>query len=285
MYDPGAAADGTAARVALWRALHVEIDAAPHVLEDTLGLRLLAPQAGWRRQGDMHPLRTRRSRASVVARARFVEDEVTEAQNRRGVVQYVILGAGLDTFAQRKPDMASRLRVFELDRPQHQAWKRRRLIEEGLGIPSWLHFVPVDFDAGDSWREGLAAAGFDGGRPAVIASTGVSMYLTREAIAATLAEAASLAQGTTLIMSFMLPPALAAPSERAGLRQAEKGARARGTPFVSLLAPAQALALATEAGFKKARCVGPQELYQRYFADRTDDLRPSSAEELLVASN
>ena len=118
--------------------------------------------------------------------ARFIEDLVAE-QAGHGVGQYVILGAGLDTFAQRRPEIASALRVFEIDRSGPQAWKRKRLIDLGFGIPGVkLKFVPVDFEAGESWRERLVAAGFDAGKPAVIASTGVSMYLTRDANAASL---------------------------------------------------------------------------------------------------
>ena len=114
------APDTTAARVALWRALHVEIDPPPHVLQDDIGLKLLAPDKGWRRRGDMDPQFTRPFRASVVARARFIEDLVVE-QAGRGLNQYVILGAGLDSFAQRRPQIASRLRVFEIDQPSPQA--------------------------------------------------------------------------------------------------------------------------------------------------------------------
>src|SRR5688572_16979835 len=97
-----AAADSTAVRVALWRAMHVQIDPAPHVLEDEVGLRLAAPADGWRHRPDMNRQATRRSRASIVARARFIEDLVVERAGE-GVRQYVILGAGLDTFAQRRP--------------------------------------------------------------------------------------------------------------------------------------------------------------------------------------
>src|SRR6185503_21313931 len=132
-------------------------------------------------------------------------------QTARGVGQYVILGAGLDTFAQRRPEIASRLIVFEIDRPGPQAWKRQRLIELGLGIPPFLRLVPVDFEANDAWWERLAAAGFDSARPAVVASTGVSMYLTRDAIATTLRHVAALAPGSTLAMSFMLPIELSDP--------------------------------------------------------------------------
>ncbi len=278
------APDSTAVRVALWRALHVQVDPPPHVFEDEIGLRLAAPDEGWRRRPDMEPRFTSRFRASIVARARFIEDWVVE-QAGRGVGQYVILGAGLDTFAQRKPEIASRLLVFEVDRPGPQAWKRQRLIEIGFGIPQWLRFVPVEFEAGDDWRQRLAAAGFDAGKPAVVACAGVSMYLTRDAIAATLRQVAALASGSTVAMTFLLPLDLADPEDRPGLELAEKGARASGTPFISFFTPAEMLALAREAGFKEVRHVSAAALARRYFAGRIDGLRPpNNAEELLVAA-
>src|ERR1041384_6318019 len=109
------APDDTAVRVALWRALHVQIDSPPHVFEDEVGLKLVAPDDGWRSRPDMSPF-TQPFRASIVARARFSEDLVAE-QAERGVKQYVILGAGLDTFVQRRSELASRLLVFEIDQP------------------------------------------------------------------------------------------------------------------------------------------------------------------------
>ncbi len=108
--------DGTAVRVALWRAMHVQVDSPPHVIEDEIGLQLAAPEEGWRRRPDMDPRGTSPFRAAIVARARFIEDLVVE-QAGHGVAQYVVLGAGLDTFAQRRPDIAARLRVFEIDQP------------------------------------------------------------------------------------------------------------------------------------------------------------------------
>ena len=155
---PQAEPDSTAVRVALWRALHVQVDPPPHVLEDEVGLKLAAPDKGWRSRPDMSPF-TRPFRASIVARARFIEDVVAE-QAAAGVGQYVILGAGLDTFAQRRAELASRLLVFEVDRRGPQAWKRQRLIDLGFGIPSFLRLVPVDFEAGELWWERLAEAGF-----------------------------------------------------------------------------------------------------------------------------
>jgi methyltransferase (TIGR00027 family) len=278
------APDSTAARVALWRALHVETDPPPHVLEDEIGLKLLAPEQGWQRRGDMDPQFTRPFRASIVARARFIEDLVME-QVARGLSQYVILGAGLDTFAQRRCEVASRLRVFEVDHPGPQAWKRQRLSELGFGVPDWLRFVPMDFEGGGSWRDGIVTAGFDDSKPALVASTGVSMYLSKDANAATLRQVAALAPGSTLAMTFLLPLDLADPDVRPGLQMAEKGARASGTPFLSYFMPPELMTLAREAGFREARHVSAADLTERYFADRTDGLRPpNNAEELLVAT-
>ncbi len=277
-----AAPDGTAVRVALWRALHVEVDPPPHVLEDEIGLRLAAPDRGWRRRGDMDPVRTARFRAGIVARSRFTEDLVAE-QAGHGVAQYVMLGAGLDTFAQRQPELASRLEVFEVDRPGPQAWKRGRLTDLGYGLPAWLRFVPVDFEAGEAWWERLSAAGFDPGRPAVVASLGVSMYLTRDANVATLRQLASLAPGSTLVMTFAPPLDLLDDEDRAARLVTENGARASGAPWLSFFAPWQIVALARDAGFAEARHVPAAMLNQRYFAGRSDGLRTSSGEELLVA--
>jgi methyltransferase (TIGR00027 family) len=278
------APDSTAVRVALWRALHVEVDAPPHVLDDRVGLQLVAPDYPWRERPDMDPQRIRLFLASIVARARFIEDLVVE-QAGHGVGQYVILGAGLDTFAQRRPEIAAKLMVFEVDQPGTQAWKRQRLMELGFGIPDWLRLVPVDFEAGGSWWNELLAAGFDAGRPAVVASTGVSMYLTKDAIAATLRQVAALAPGSTFVMSFLVPTELADPEVRPGLEAAARGARASGTPFISFFTPPDMLALAREADFRDARHVSAAALGERYFARRTDGLRPANnTEELLVAT-
>ena len=281
--DRGAGPDNTAVRVALWRALHVAADAPPYVFEDEVGLKLAAPGEGWRSRPDMSPF-TRPFRASILARARFVEDLVAERATA-GVGQYVILGAGLDTFAQRRPEVASRLVVFEVDQPGPQAWKRQRLLDLGFGIPPFLRLVPVDFEAGDAWVERLMASGFDAGRAALVASTGVSMYLTRDAIAATLRQVAAFAPGSTLVMSFMLPIELADPEIRPGIERAAAGARANGTPFISFFTPTEMLALARDAGFRGVEHVSAAALAERYFAGRTDGLRPpNDSEEILIAT-
>ncbi|SEK34646.1 class I SAM-dependent methyltransferase [Streptacidiphilus jiangxiensis] len=274
--------DNTAVRVALWRAMHVQLDAAPHVFEDEIGLRIAAPEPGWRDRPDMDPAGTSRLRAAVAARARFIEELLAE-QVEGGVTQYVVLGAGLDTFAQRRPEFASRLRVFEIDQPATQGWKRRRLDELGYGVPEWLRLVPVDFEAGESWVERLVAAGFDPGSRAVVVSTGVSMYLSEEATSATLRQIVGLAPGSTLAMTFLLPADLVDAADRPALEASQQGARASGTPFVSFYTPEQMLTLAREAGFSGVRHVSGRSHTERYFADRADGLAPSTGEDLLLA--
>jgi methyltransferase (TIGR00027 family) len=255
--------DNTAVRVALWRALHLLADDPPHVFEDQVGLALVGPDDGWRNRPDMSPF-TRPFRASIVARARFVED-LLEEEVTRGATQYLILGAGLDTFAQRKPELGARLHVFEVDEPQMQAWKQQRLTGLGHRVPSFLRFVPVDFERGDAWLERLAAAGFDATQRTVAASMGVSMYLSVEAIAATLRDVASFAAGSTLVMSFMLPIELSEPAMRPGIEVAARGARAHGTPWVSFFRPEEMLALAHDAGFRTVQHVSGGRIDETLF--------------------
>lgn len=274
------APDSTAVRVALWRAMHVEVDPPPHVLTDEIGLLLAAPDAGWRARPDMDPVATQGFRTAIVARARFIEDLVAE-QAAFGVAQYVLLGAGLDTFAQRRPDLAARLRVFEVDQPGPQAWKRRRLVELGYGVPEWLHLVPSDFEVPGDWWNGLRATGFDPARPAVVASTGVSMYLTRDATADTVRQLSVLAPGSTVAMTFLLPADLVDETDRPGLQASTDGARRSGTPFVSFYRPPEILTMAREAGFPQTRHVSGKTLADRYFPHHP--IRPSTGESFLLA--
>jgi methyltransferase (TIGR00027 family) len=279
MADP----DSTAVRVALWRAMHVLVDPPPHVLVDELGLRLVAPGDDWRARPDMDPSWTGPFRAGTVARARFVEDLVA-ASVARGVGQYVLLGAGIDTYAQRRPVDGPPLRIFEIDRPEPQQWKRERLAALGFAESESLRFVPVDFESGASWWDELLAAGFDPHAPAVVASTGVSMYLTQAATMATLRQVAQLPADSTLAMTFLLPTALLDAADRPAFEAAQEGARRSGTPFISLYPPDEMLALAREAGFPRVEHVAADDLAARFFADRADGLRPSTGEDFLVAT-
>jgi methyltransferase (TIGR00027 family) len=275
--------DSTAVRTALWRALHVELDAPPHVLEDEVGLRLAAPEDGWRSRPDMDPVFTAGFRGSIVARARFIEDLVAD-RVATGTSQYVLLGAGLDTFAERRADLVTKtgLRVFEVDQPGTSAWKRRRLVELGYGVPDWLRLVPVDFESGASWRQEITGAGFAPGQPALVASTGVSMYLTRQANEVTLRELATLAPGSTVALTFFLPLDLVDERDADGWTMSVNAAARSGTPFLSFFTPQEFLALARAAGFAEVRHVSGRDLDQRYFTGRADGLRPSTGEDFLI---
>lgn len=275
------APEHTAVRVALWRALHVQIDPKPHILSDEIGSKLIN-EKDWRNRQDMNPDFSKSMRASVVGRARFIED-LLEVQVQKGIKQYVILGAGLDTFAQRRSEIASCLHIFEVDQPGPQTWKKRRLAEIGFNIPEWLHFVPVDFESGESWWDHLLEAGFDPKQPSVIVSTGVSMYLTRETNMATFQQIAKLAPGSTFATTFMLTLDLLEPKEASILEFVMKRASESGTPFVSLFSPSEISSMAVEAGFKKTKYVSGEDLYQRYFANRSDGLRAGHAEAFLVS--
>ena len=279
--DPGpvAAPDSSAVRTALWRALHVQIDAPPHLIDDEIGLALADPEPGWQQRGDMHPIRTGGYRAAIVARTRFVEDLVRDEH----IGQYVLLGAGLDTFAQRHADLAATVTVFEVDQPGPQAWKRQRLAALGHGVPDHLRLVPVDFESDADWWQALIDAGFDPTAPALVSSSGVSMYITKAATEATLRRLSAMAPGSIVAMTFMLPIELADPAERPGLEGAARGARASGTPWISFFTPEEITELAREAGFGDIRYVPTQEVAERYLAGRADGLRPAGGEGILLA--
>jgi len=284
--------DLTAVGAAFGRAAHVLLDEPPHVLEDTLSIRLadeetlraaqlLAPEGGLLASRDDPRARWR---GTFVARARFVEDLIDE-RLAAGVTQLVILGAGLDTFAQRRPDVTGRLRVFEVDEPGTQRWKQGRLRDLGLPIPESLRFVPLNFESGESWVRAIAAAGFDLARPAVIVSTGVTQYISVDAITTTLRQAAELAPGTSVVATFILPRDLVDPQDRELRAVTEERAAARGFPWISFYTPGDILSLAVAAGFEEVRHVSPSDLNARYFATRRDGLRSPSGEHLIVANH
>ncbi|GET23970.1 class I SAM-dependent methyltransferase [Prolixibacter sp. NT017] len=272
--------DNTAVRTALWRALHVQVDAEPYILEDEIGLKLVAPSDDWQQRPDMRF--TQRLRASVVGRARFVEDFIVD-QSKRGISQLVVLGAGLDTFAQRKTGIASKLQIYEIDRTATLDWKRQRLTELGFRIPKFLHYVGVNFEM-SSWWDRLLKAGFDVNQPTVLTCTGVSLYLTREANVAMLNQVAELAPGSKVAISFYLPVDLLDEEDRAMQNLAEKGAQEAGTPMMSFFSPDELLALGTEAGINDVRLVTTKDLEYSYFSNRTDNLLPASGEIFLLGT-
>lgn len=271
--------DNTALRTALWRALHVLADREPHLLEDKVGYDLIRPEKDWQDRPDMKY--TKRLRAAVVARARFIED-VAKAQIEKGVRQYVLLGAGLDSFAQRNTEICSGVDIYEIDQPGTLAWKEEKLTRHGYGIPANLHFVPVDFE-NSSWWASLLNAGFDLHKRAVISCTGVTLYLSKDSVTAVLKRMALLASGSTLAVAFYLPIAQLDEEDRPMQEIANKGAAASGTPFVSFFSMEEVVTLAGQIGLKEARILSTREMTEKYFKGRPDHLVPASGEFFLVA--
>src|ERR1700688_3077516 len=177
----------TAQRVAIRRAAHQLLD-EPRVLEDPLALRIIGSEAEeeLRSNPKEHHAFARAFRAFMAARSRYAEDELARAV-AHGVRQYVVLGAGLDTFAYRNPHAG--LRVFEVDHPATQAWKREQLQAAGIAIPPSLTFVPIDFEQ-ETLADGLEDCGFDASAAAFFSWLGVTPYLTREACMTTLSSIA-----------------------------------------------------------------------------------------------
>jgi len=205
---------------------------------------------------------------AFAVRARVVEDLVARAA-RAGVAQYVILGAGLDTFAYRRSDLSAQLRVFEVDRAAAQAWKRTRLAELGIPCPSGLTFVPLDFEAGDVGRE-LSRAGLDPMAPAVVSWIGVTQYLGRTAIDRTLRWAAGLPPPSRLVLTYVVPPDQLSELAQAGLAWTRSQAEARGERFLSLLRPDEMAVALRDAGFASVEPVEDDDLRRRYLADWPD---------------
>jgi methyltransferase (TIGR00027 family) len=186
------------------------------------------------------------------------------------VRQYVVLGAGFDTFAYRNPFPA--LRVFEVDHPATQEVKRRRLESAGIAIPSSVTYVPVDF-AVMSLSAALADAGFSPSVPSVFAWLGVVPYLELPAIEASLRFAGSLPRGTTIVFDYAAPASTLTWSGRLVFKMMAKRVASIGEPWKTFFDPADLRALLSASGFREVEDYGPAELNERYFRGRADGLR------------
>ncbi len=274
--DPGRAS-WTAIGTALMRAVHTRLDDPP-LIEDTWGERLFLDEqpgtASARRdaEGLDARLRAHPSYGTVILRARYAEDALAEAV-RRGVRQYVIVGAGMDSFALRRPAFAHEVDVFEVDYPATQELKLERLAERGIPLPSRLHLVPADLGE-ISLDAALAGAPFSGERPAFFSWLGVTTYLTRDANMKTLAAIASCAApGSELVFSYLDQRVLDA--EHSPLHETRARVAAAGEPWVSGFHPGWLGEHLREAGLALLENLGPEELAARYCAGRADGLTPS----------
>jgi methyltransferase (TIGR00027 family) len=264
----------TAQRVAIRRAAHQLLD-EPKVLDDPLALRIIGSEAAAALRSDPkedHAF-ARAFRAFMAARSRFAEDELARAvehgANKDGVTQYVILGAGLDTFAYRNPHPG--LRVFEIDHPATQAWKREQLQEAGIPIPPSMTFVPVDFEH-QTLANALAHSGLNISAPAFFSWLGVTPYLTREACMTTLSVIAKMPAGSGVVFDFAIDPALLNAGQRQALDALSKRVAAAGEPFQLFFDPAKLQDELKTLGFHRTEFLQGAQINARYFKDRADGL-------------
>ncbi|MFZ0308551.1 MAG: class I SAM-dependent methyltransferase [Candidatus Sulfotelmatobacter sp.] len=259
----------TAHRVAVRRAAHQLLD-QPRVLDDPLALRIIGAEAEneLRSNPKEDHAFSRAFRAFMAARSRFAEDELALAV-AQGVRQYVVLGAGLDTFAYRNPH--SGLRVFEVDHPATQAWKRERLEAAGIAIPTSLTFAPIDFER-RTLADGLGQSGFNGNAAAFFSWLGVTPYLTREACLVTLSFIAKMPVGSGVVFDFAVDPALLNLGQRMALKALSKRVAAVGEPFQLFFDPEKLQGEMKGMGFRRTEFLQGKELNARYFKDRKDGL-------------
>jgi methyltransferase (TIGR00027 family) len=259
----------TATLAAVGRAIHSQGDRP--LLTDQLALGL-AGEAGTALLAQLTAQLPEASRQSFglafAIRARFVEDLV-EAAIGDGLDQYVILGAGLDSYAYRRPDLTGRLAIFEVDRAASQAWKRRRLNEIGVAIPASVTYVPVDLTS-VVLRKSLVDAGFDPARPAVVSAIALTQYLAQPAIEDMLQLVASFAAGSRLVITYVVPETELSELAAAGLKWTMSQAEERGEPFLSLFRPGEFEARLRRSGFARVEQSGAEELRKTYLADRPD---------------
>ncbi len=274
----------TAFGTAVMRAAHQS--ESPRILSDPIVGQLLAViappvppgSAGGNVRERLGTLKT----SVFVVRSRYAEDELALAA-RRGVSQYVVLGAGLDTFAYRQPDYAKQLTIYEVDHPVTQQWKREALEKAGIQIPANLRWAPVDFER-QTLDEGLNLAGFDAGSPAFFSWLGVTQYLTPAAIDGTLGVVASLPKGTTIVLTFVLPDSELTGDDLAASEGSARVAAAFGEPWLTRFHPEQITEKARTLGFSDIEHLTPAVVTERYFADREDSLRAVGHEQLLRLS-
>jgi methyltransferase (TIGR00027 family) len=260
-------ASKTAFRVAMRRAVHQILD-QPCVLVDPVAVPLLGPRFTFDHEREMSPV-ARAFRAFMAARSRYAEDRLAEAV-ASGDAQYAVLGAGLDTFAYRSP--SPNLRVFEVDFPATQEWKRSLLAEAAIPLPDSLTFVPLDFEH-MTLAAGLAEAGFDLGARAFFGWLGVVPYLTRDAFRATLQTIAQLPAGSGVSFDYALSPESMSPLRRRAFDALAARVAAVGEPFQLFFTPEELETELRHAGFHTVDFADSERLNALYFENRSDGLK------------
>jgi methyltransferase (TIGR00027 family) len=271
-------ASKTALGVAIRRAAHQLVDHPP-ILNDPIAMPLVGSGYPRHMERAMHPV-ARDFRAFMAVRSRYAEDKLADA-SAEGVTQYVILGAGLDTFAYRNPFPL--LRVFEVDFPATQQWKRAMLGEARIVIPANLTFVPLDFEH-QTLAEGLLAAGFNAKLPAFFAWLGVVPYLTLDAFRATSRAIAQLPIGTAVSFDYGLPPKTLSPVGRKAFDALAGRVAAAGEPFQLFFTPEQMELELRRAGFNRIEQLDFERINEIYFSNRADGLKLSAVKLAMLAT-
>ena len=267
---------------AIGRGLHREWHARPWILDDPYALPLVGP--GWPNLLEFYEAVVPRPMmqlaiGAILARSRYTEDRLEAG----GFTQYVLLGAGMDSVAWRRPDLLRQVRIFEVDHPSTQAWKRERAAALCLPENEAHVFVPADFETEDL-RDVLDRAGFDWGRPTLFSWLGVVMYLTRDAISSTLRTLAGAGPGSGTVLTYLSAPEYMDADSLALFHVMEPLVVQAGEPFTEGFAPDDFEALVRECGHVVDENLSPEGLLARYFADRKDELRPYTLERILSTS-
>jgi methyltransferase (TIGR00027 family) len=208
----------------------------------------------------------------TLSRGRYTEESLATAVEQ-GVGQYVILGAGLDTFAFRRPEMVSKLQIFEVDLPATQADKRRRLSELGWQIPSQLHFVSLDFTK-ENVATALSRTSYDPKKKGFFSWLGVTFYLTREVVNTTLRDIAAVAPaGSSIVFDYMDSDAFIPGRAAKRMRKMQEIVRNVGEPLLTGLNPSTLVADLAALGLNLKQDLGPSDIQERYFSGRTDRYR------------
>jgi methyltransferase (TIGR00027 family) len=222
-----------------------------------------------------------RLKATFVMRSRYAEDCLAESFNN-GARQYVALGAGLDTFAYRQPSWAASLRIFEVDHPATQRWKRRRLTEASISVPDNVSFVPVDFER-VSLASALSEAGLDLSSATFFSLLGVSQYLTEAALDQTLRFVLSAPARREIVFSFAASDAVLPADDVALVKAFVAQNAAIGEPWLLRFGPEQLVAKLSRMGFSKVFHLAPEEANRRYFQNRRDGLNAALLEQMMRA--
>src|SRR5262245_24716009 len=276
------AAPSTTAMLAALARGWLRIEATPPwVLDDAFALVLVGPV--WRGLHErVFPLvpvpAIREIVAALCVRSRYVEDRLTAG----AFTQYVILGAGLDSFAWRRPDLLRSVKVFEVDHPASQEWKLERVRHLALPVNDAQVFVPVDFEA-EPLRDALHAAGFDWGRPALFSWTGVAPYLTPQAITSTLHTIAGAAAGSEVSFSYLAEESVLDDVGEEFMRIYAPLAASLGEPLQPGWPVVEIERLISQCGLTVVAHPARADLQERYFAGRADALRPYNVETLVTA--